>query len=210
MIRHHAGFTNVIYTFHLSPTSFDQDLGLTKADNVASLHPCGLIFTALIRICDIERDKQNQLVRLRPHYHLCLRDIHDVATRACGQEICQAADYQWLWNQPGVMSCNVKHWEMMVLTWADRLLSLTSFFFFFWRWMGKRGWSHPSECLGGFASSRTFFHLAWGGACSLHLQLSSEVTPQSRWFGLNWDLISSSHFQSEWNLLSGTRHTTLS
>lgn len=32
-------------------------------------HRCihGLMFAALIRICDIERDKQNQLVRLRPH-----------------------------------------------------------------------------------------------------------------------------------------------
>lgn len=39
VIRHHTGFKNVIYTFHLSPTSFDQDLGLTKADKVASLHP---------------------------------------------------------------------------------------------------------------------------------------------------------------------------
>lgn len=57
-------------------------------------HCCihGLIFTTLIRICDIERDKQNQLVRLRAHYHLRLRDIRDVATCACGQEICRAAD----------------------------------------------------------------------------------------------------------------------
>lgn len=33
VIRHQTGFKNVIYA------SFDQDLGLTKADKVASLHP---------------------------------------------------------------------------------------------------------------------------------------------------------------------------
>lgn len=57
-------------------------------------HRCihGLMFAALIRICDIERDKQNQLVRLRRHYHPRLRDIRDVAARACGQGICRAAD----------------------------------------------------------------------------------------------------------------------
>lgn len=51
-----------------------------------------LIFTVLIRICDIGRDKQNQLVRLRARDHLCLWDIRDVAACACGQEICRAAD----------------------------------------------------------------------------------------------------------------------
>lgn len=29
---------NVTHTFHLSPTSCDQDLGLTKADKVALFH----------------------------------------------------------------------------------------------------------------------------------------------------------------------------
>lgn len=76
----------MLYTHHLTKT-------LVWRKQIR-WHRCihGLIFTTLIRICDIERDKQNQSVRLRPHYHPCLRDIRVVAACACGQEICRAAD----------------------------------------------------------------------------------------------------------------------
>lgn len=85
----------------------------------------------------------------------------------------------------------------MVLTWADQLLSLAVF-------LG--GWgvgrSHPSKCLGGSYQAEHSFISLKGGAWRLRLQLSSEATPPSGSVGLNWGLISSSHIQSEWNLVS--------
>lgn len=82
---------NVIYTFHLSPTSCDQDLGLTKPDKVA-------LFQLWADIYHVHPDmwhwegQAEPAGRLRPYYHLCLQDIRDFATYPHGQEICRAAD----------------------------------------------------------------------------------------------------------------------
>lgn len=200
VIRHHTSFTNVIYTFHLSPTSFDQDLGLTKADNVASLHPQADFYRTYPDMWHWEGQAEPVGAIKGPWSPVPLR--HPWRCRVC----------MWAGNLSGCrlvvtlkstrrdeLQCKAL-WEMMTLTWADHLLSLLSFLVV----VVGGSITSVSECLGGFASSGTFFHLVWGGAWSLHLQLSSEVTPQSWWFGLNWGLINSSHFQSEWNLLSRT------
>lgn len=82
---------NVTYTFHLSPTSCDQDLGLTKPDKVALFQPWADIYHIYPDMWHWEGQAE-PAGRLRPHYHLCLRDIRDFTTDPHGQEICRAAD----------------------------------------------------------------------------------------------------------------------
>lgn len=83
----------------------------------------GLMFAALIRICDIERDKQNQLVRLRPHYHLCLR--HCACMWAGNLSGCRLAPTLKSTWRDELQSKAL--WEVRCcFTLADRLLSLTS------------------------------------------------------------------------------------
>lgn len=82
---------NVIYTFHLSPTSCDQDLGLTKPDKVALFQLWADIYHIYPDMWHWEGQAE-PVGRLRPYYHLCLRDIRDFATYPHGQEICRAAD----------------------------------------------------------------------------------------------------------------------
>lgn len=203
VIRHHTSFTNVIYTFHLSPTSFDQDLGLTKADNVASLHPQGDFYRTYPDMWHWEGQAEPVGAIKGPWSPVPLRHPWRCRVRMWAGNLsgCRLA-VTLKSTRRDELQCKAL-WEMMTLTWADRLLSLPSFLVVVVEVVGGSITS-VSECLGGFASSGTFFHLFWGGAWSLHLQLSSEVTPQSWWFGLNLGLINSSHFQSEWNLLSRT------
>lgn len=82
---------NVIYTFHLSPTSCDQDLGLTKPDKVALFQLWADIYHTYPDMWHWEGQAE-PVGRLRPYYHLCLQDIRDFTTYTRGQEICRAAD----------------------------------------------------------------------------------------------------------------------
>lgn len=137
VIRHHTGFTNGIYTFHLSPTSFDQDLGLTKADNVASLHPWADFYCTYPDMWHWEGQAEPVGAIKAPLSPVPPR--HPWRRQAC----------MWAGNLSGCrlavtlkstrcdeLQCKIL-WEMMVLTWADHLLSLMSFFF-----EGGRGVDH--------------------------------------------------------------------
>lgn len=151
-----------MHTFHLSPTSCDQDLGLTKADKVA-------LFQLRTDFYCIHPDmwhwegQAEPAGRLRPYYHLCLQDIRDFVTYPHGQEICRAADLQWLWNQPLMMSCSVKHFEKQDGAYLSRSSVVTA------RLWGGIGRSPPSKCLGGVHIKRNILSSRLKKECGIHV-----------------------------------------
>lgn len=150
VIRHYSGFKTpqrYTYTFHLSPTSRDQDLGLTKTDKVA-------LFQLWADIYHIHPDmwhwegQAEPAWRLRPFITCASKTSVTSPHIRMGRKSVEpqtSSDFE--------MSCNVKHFE----THDGAYLSTSSVVTTCLWGVGR---SHPSKCLGGFVSSGTFFHLA--------------------------------------------------
>lgn len=146
---------NVIYTFHLSPTSCDQDLGLTKPTMGWYLpHLSGYV---TLRGTSRTSRAIKALLSPVPPRHPWLRDI---STWAGNLSSCRLAvtlkstSYDELqckalwkarWCLPEQIICCHDMSPVVVMGSCGE---------------GVVGRSHPSKCLGGFISSGTFFHLA--------------------------------------------------